>query len=449
MQARIFVFTLPTALAAALLAMGCGGGTSAPNDGLPTGTGQDAGTHEAGTVQRPTDDLPEAGVVGPGPRVDVGTPSDVYPAPHPAPPTVISLGGDVLKAPSIVTVTFDGDPERQSLEDFGATFGTTDFWAANTAEYGVGAAKATTPVHVASTMPPALDDRDVQAWLLDKLDGTHPEFGTPTKNSVYVVYLPAGTTVTLHGDKSCMTFGGYHSAIDLPNGTPVSYAVVPRCSGFNDLVGLDVLTASASHELIEAATDAHPESEPAYGTVDDDHAAWPLVLGGGETADLCAQLPDVDVHPVDFSYVVQRAWSNKSALAGHDPCVPVPIDEVYFNAAPVLPDLVTFSAQGDRVTTRGVHIPVGSSKTIEVDLFSDGPMDPWFVGAKDNATLEHRPRELDFKWDAEQGQNGQKLHLTITVLHEGEGGAEGFVLVSQAGASANSKLHVWVGIVGN
>src|SRR5256885_2319265 len=80
-------------------------------------------------------------------------------------------------------------------------------------------------------------------------------------NTLYAVYFPAGTQVTLElgGQSSlgCQTFAGYHSEVNI-NGTKVGYAAMPVCTTFDDL------TVTASHEYLEWATDPLPLTAPAF-----------------------------------------------------------------------------------------------------------------------------------------------------------------------------------------
>jgi hypothetical protein len=79
----------------------------------------------------------------------------------------------------------------------------------------------------------------------------------PTANTVYFVFLPPNTSVTLLGKTSCTSNGlcGYHSSV----GT-LAYAVIPydagtcsTCSAYGSSQ-IAVITALASHELCEAIT---------------------------------------------------------------------------------------------------------------------------------------------------------------------------------------------------
>src|SRR6185312_2962472 len=302
-------------------------------------------------------------------------------------------------------------------------------------EYGVGAISIASPVQLTEDAPATTTDADIQTWLAG--ERSSQKLPAPDANTVYVLYYPAATTsISLGqgGGTSCQSFGGYHSNIVVQPSTPVAYAVIPRCPNFGGLTGLDAVSATSSHEIIEAATDPYPQTVAAFGQLDDNHLVWEFVLGGGEIGDMCAQSPSAFYTPADIGSVVQRVWSNAKAKAGHDPCQPDD-GSPYFNSMPVLPEKVTIAGQ---LTTEGVTIPVGQSKTVEIDLFSDAKTSgDWSVSAIDSATLQGQSPELDFAWDRTSGRNGEKLHLTITVKKASQYGAEAFLLESKLGLTTN------------
>jgi hypothetical protein len=206
------------------------------------------------------------------------------------------------------------------------------------------------------------------------------------------------------------------------------------------------LTSIASHELVEAVTDPLPFSSPAFQYPDLGDIAWLTFTGaGGEIMDLCERNKGAFFQPAGLSFFVQRGWSNVAAAASHDPCQPEPAGEVYFNSVGVLPS--TILSGGPSITTRAVTLSVGQSKTIEVDLYSDRPTaGPWTVQAQDSQALAGGLPVLSFAWDASSGQNGQKLHLTITANAMpqpliGVPGFDGFVLTSTLGTQES----IWVG----
>src|SRR5205807_938811 len=96
--------------------------------------------------------------------------------------------------------------------------------------------------------------------------------------------------------------------------------------------------------------------------------------------------------PSDLGFEVARGWSNAAAAAGHNPCAPS--SATYFNSAPVLPDTVGYTDSGSSAVSKGINIPVGSTGTLLVDLFSDAPTAPWTVSA-----FEETGSNLSFTWD--------------------------------------------------
>lgn len=386
------------------------------------------------------------GALAPDASVDAALP---YPAQFPAPPNVVNSGGPLLAHPKIVPVFFSNDDASAAatLGDFTQQIGATAYWAA-LAEYGIGAATSPSTIALDEAAPTTIDDAAIQTWLAGKLNANDAAWPAADANTVYVLYYPAGTTITLSGASSCVGFGGYHNSVQLDASHAnmnVAYAVVPRCASFGALASLDAWTGIASHELVEAATDPYPNVSPGYAQVDDADVAWMFVLGGAETGDMCAQQASSFTKFAELpAYTVQRFWSNASAAAGHDPCVPSLPGEVYFQSAPVLPDMVSLT--GLPVPLKGVQIPVGQSKVISVDLFSDAPTSgPWTVQALDYAQLRGGSPNLSFSFDRTSGTNGDVLKLTITVLRASQFGAEPFVVVSTLG----SATPLWVGVVGS
>lgn len=137
-------------------------------------------------------------------------------------------------------------------------------------------------------------DGDIQARITSAItDGTLTK---PDDSTLYILYFPDGTTVDMGSDSSCVTFCGYHSAFTHGTGE-VYYAVLPfpNCQGcLGGLTPLNVLTATTSHEISEALTDAVPGSGW-YDSV------------GGEIGDLCSWQ-----FRTEGPYTVQLEWSNKA-----------------------------------------------------------------------------------------------------------------------------------------
>ena len=313
--------------------------------------------------------------------------------------------------------------------------------------------------------PTTIASTDIQTWVAQQIQ--QGAFGTPDPQAIYTIFYPQGTTVTqpnpvspvLPASQSCAQFGGYHDNTTVAltdGGTPTnfSYAVIPTCS-----TSVDALSDVVSHEWVEASTDPFLTSsgaftlsggpDAAYYSVDADHVIWDL-LGGGEAGDQCEpEGPSIYVTPADLGHSVQRTWSNLLAQGSHDPCAPA-IAGAFFDAAPVLTETVTLSSPiTGTVTSKGLTIPVGQSQTIEVDLFSDGDTGgPWDVTADDVLYKYYGSygltQSLSFAWDRTKGQNGEKLHLTITVTAASPiGGGHAFMITSSNG----TRQAVWPGLV--
>lgn len=429
------------------VAAACG---STVDPGLTGGTTGTGGTGGASTTTTTSIATTVSTGTGTGGGPDIGQPSNVYPAPHPEGPMVTALGGPVLATPKLYPIFFSNDnlTLRTKLEDFASKVGKTQYWAATTSEYGVGPITASSPIELTETATGPLDDASIQAWLAGKINGNDPAFPADP-NGIFIIHYPAGVSTTITGGSgtqhSCQDFGGYHSNITVDGAhqnLDIAYSVIPRCGNFGQLSGVDAVTGTETHEIIEAVTDPFPMSSPDYATIDGKHAYWERFLGGGEVGDMCEMRADAFTKLPELPYTVQRTWSNLASKLGHEPCVPAPVGELYFNAVPVLNDNVKATVLGQTVYVKGVKIAVGKSRTIEIDLFSDTDTGgPWQVDVQE---LTQTPN-LDLTLDQYSGQNGQKLHLTITVNSAGKNNTETFLITSTLG----QVQHSWLGIVGS
>jgi hypothetical protein len=363
---------------------------------------------------------------------------------RPAAPQEVTLGGHVMASPRIVPITYDGDPFRADIEAFVTKLGASTFWHDVAAEYGVGPAVTGRPVHLAGPAPAAIDDPAVKQWIVSMLDGTHPEYDPPDGDTMYAIYYPQSTTYTLDGWTGCDQFGASDNLAAMPDGRAVPYIVIPRCPPLPGLDAWNTLSAVSSHELYEEATDP---LKTAWATVDDAHMPFSLTPPFSEIGDMCIADLEQYVTPADVGSAVQRAWSNAAAAAGRNPCVPAPASTPYFVAAPMLTEDVpmAFAQFQWSGTTKGVHVPVGGSASVEVDLWSEAPIPPWRVRAYDLASVQGNAAELALSLDRDHGQGGDRLTLTITALKAGADGGSRFLLYSDDG------VHdaFWFGYVAN
>ncbi len=420
--------TLTTAFlfaSATALHLACGGSTDTPT---PT---NDAGADVAVDLDAGVD-VTE--------RPDVG-----YPGPHPTPPKVDTYGGPTLTAPNVVPIYFGADAFKPDLDKFFAALPGSDWWKTTTAEYGVGDISIGAPVILSEDAPTQTTSDAIETWLADKLDGTHPEFPAVDKNNIYLIIYPEKTVISQPNfGTSCQNYGGYHYETKNKNGKEIVYSVIPRCTDFAQFKGIDAVTTTISHELVEAATDPLAVTDPAYAIVDNDHVIW-NVTPLGEVGDMCTYEPQ-NYPRLVAGFPVTKIWSNVSAAAGHDPCVPLIPGEQYFNSAPVFTDKVTANIYGTKIPTKGVQVPTGQTKTIDVQLFADAPTSDWTVQAVDGSYFTGGAKELSFSWDRQSGNNGDVLKLSITRVKNGPYGGSEFVLYSQKGPKT---AHLWFGFVAN
>lgn len=378
--------------------------------------------------------------------------TDAAKTPLPAnPPQVVDVGGPVLAAPKLVPVFFSNDDPTftAELNSFTTNIGASPYWAATTAEYGVGPATSLAEVSLTETAPATIDDSAIQTWLQGKLNGNDPAWPANDANTVYVLYYPTGTSITLDApsgeETSCTGFSGYHSSTQLDSNhgsAGVAYAVIPRCASLGVLTGIDVATGAASAQLVESATNPYSASTPAYAHVDTAHIEWQLAYGNSEVGDMCAQNAGAFTKLASFPYTVQRTWSNAAETAGLDPCVPAPAGEVYFNSEPILTD--SLMLVGTQVM--GVKVAVGGSVVVPIDLFSDGATSgPWTVTASDIEALEGQTPQVTFSFNTPTGQSGDVLQMTIHAPTALNGGFDIFIVTSTLG----TETQQWVGVVGN
>jgi hypothetical protein len=422
-----------------------------------------------GSPDGSSDDSPDGPPSDAPADVDNGAPSTSYPAPHPPLPVLMNAAdGPVLHAPTIHFVLYPGNTNQADLVTFAQHLAASTYWSATTQEYGVGALSyAATTVLSGQAAPGMIASAQIQSWMGQEI--ASGAFGTPDPQAIYTIVYPPTTQIqqpnpvsSLFGPtNSCANFTGYHDNVSVAltdGGPPTSfvYAVIPTCT-----TSLGDLTSVMSHEWVEASTDPQVTStgvfnltggpNAAYFSVDADHIVWDVLSSGGEAGDLCQpERPEAIYTPSDVGYAVQRTWSNKLAAASHDPCAADLAGLPFFDSAPVLDQTVTFtSAITGTITTKGVTIPVGASRTIEVDLFSDSATGgPWTVTADDLLNRAYSSyglaKTLSFQWDRTQGTNGEKLHLTITVTGASIiGGAHAFVITSTLGG----RQYQWPGVV--
>ncbi len=345
-----------------------------------------------------------------------------YPAPHPSMPKIPLNGGAVLHDPSVVTVTFPGDPLEDSIHAFADQIGGLQWWSTVHADYGVGALSNGGHVTIADAAPSVIKDSGVQAWIGARIgDGTLP---APTDQTIYTLYYPSSTSVRFDasegGGASCQVFLGYHSAFEVTyegKTMLIAYAVINRCGD------LDNLTVTASHELTEASTDPHPIDSSTAGYITLDDNAWTVL--GGENADMCAGVSGAS----EGGWALTRVWSNTAASRGDQPCLPAPdgAGTPFFDAAVV--------------TERLVARP-GTSVSTEIDCYAFGALPS---PMKLTAHPANVPGPLSFTFDRSTCDDGDKVTMTVSVAASAAHGADyHYTLFANLD---EQRGHIWRGMV--
>jgi len=377
------------------------------------------------------------------------------PAAHPRLPQVANRGGPVLDSPKVRPIFFAGDPDIGEIESFLGELTRTGYWSETTSEYGVGPLVLQPTEIIMRLAPPTMPSTVLSSLLTDSTSGLKPAWGAPDPSTIYMFVLPQGSIVTFsNGATCCSDFGGYHSEALSSGPDNLPYAVICSCPaafGLN-LTPLQARTTTISHELVEAATDPFPSSNPAYWGTDQANIIWTLVTGG-ELADMCGFHPDQNFVPPGSKYMVQRSWSNAAARRSHNPCVPQRTAAPYFNSYPTL-NAITFGAKPDDFTTQGIRVPIGQSKTIDIALSSNAPTDRrWSVGMYTYEDLRGGdPSSLGLLLDKNTGWNGDILKLTISPKKlNPELGGQAFIIMSRYGeiGDADFQTNVTMGLVKN
>jgi hypothetical protein len=273
----------------------------------------------------------------------------------------------------------------------------------------------------------------------------HEKYGwpAPTSQSIYTLYIPKTTSVTLQGSEACSSgIGGYHTSTTGLT-TDVAYAIVMQCSYGSKAT--TPRTVTASHELAEAATDPHPLSgSPGYYGLDDDHVSWELFMQGNvENADMCEIYRETrysDTIDPGFTYNLQRSWSNASAKAGHNPCVPLPTSSPYYNVTALETEKVTMNAtslgSSSRLPSRGYKVAMGETRTFQIGLWSDAKMGSISVrGSEGNPFGAATTKRLTISLDRASGVNGEKVNVTVRVNSVGSTKASVLTIVSSDGST--------------
>jgi hypothetical protein len=316
-------------------------------------------------------------------------------------PRTVYLGGPFLRNPEATTVTFGGEePELVGrLEAFGDIITQTSWWREVVNDYClspddcIGDGRAGYHVRLDRKLPAQVRDVDIELVLEDESRaGSLSRLG---REALVLVYLPAKVVLrdAFHPHYCRGGPRAYHRMLRLERAS-FAYAVVPRCGDEAEL------TSAASHEILEATTNPDPQNrgfaiEPVV-----DNAGF--TAAGLEPVDPCG-LVTMDRHrTIESGFVVQRAWSNRAARAGHNPCVPSRPESPYLAFVPRKP------------TVRLAY--EGATARIELEAASDRAVGWWAVSAIDQTGKQEGRRYVDVKLDRARVAAGDVAVLTLRAV---------------------------------
>ena len=216
----------------------------------------------------------------------------------------------------LYTVVAANDALAAQLFAFSDAMVASSWWQKVGADYGVGTATSTHITGPAITSN--MSSSDMTGYINDAAFSAGAPL--PDASTFYLLYLPSGIDVLESSlnlpNTNCAFFSGYHDNYDLIAG----WGWVQRCpSGLSEL---DELTVSASHEVMEGATDSTfdgytlgtpPASAPWNANV------WLSTVSSGNV-----EVADVAKGTLysEGGYTYQRIWSITAAAAGGDPNLP-------------------------------------------------------------------------------------------------------------------------------
>ena len=213
-------------------------------------------------------------------------------------PTLVpDQGGARMAHPQLVVITYADDENRATLEANAAWLTTSGLahhrGARSTAS---GALPCSRTCICRTTRRPRRTNDEIATMLAAGIaDHSLPSAADGSIDEVlYIAYFPRRTTISDTSlGQSCTAYGGYHFE-STSGGRPFSYAVIPNCHSFNPaLTDVEFEEETVAHELIEAATDALPETSPAFSESSSGpiYSPWVFVGSGGRRSLRAARGP--------------------------------------------------------------------------------------------------------------------------------------------------------------
>jgi len=335
-------------------------------------------------------------------------------------PRVEYLGGPFIRRPRVVTITFAADSAGlvARLERFGEAITRTNWWRTVSEEYCakagdcIGEGQPGLAVRLEETLPADVHVDELGERLVGHAKAGR--FGTIDADTVLLVYLPKGVTLR---DATVPRYceGGpraVHRALRVEKHA-VGLAIVPRCGDEASLTG------TASHELLEVA--ANPDAARRGFAFKPQPATEGFLSGGIEPVDPCVLLLRGRNRATEHGRTMQRAWSNRAAAEGSDPCVPHVGTAPFVALVPEQPS---------------VHLKIpGEHVKATFEAAASGEVRGWKVSVLDLTGTQDAEHYVDVALDRAYVMPGQRVTLTIVLRKRPPEGRSIVGLVSSAGQS--------------
>jgi len=247
-----------------------------------------------------------------------------------------------------------------------------------------------------------VSDSQIQTELNNQISsGVLP---APDLNTIYMVNFPSGISISQGTSSSCVGGGfcAYHGNF-IRNSSSVKYGVLPDmgpssgcASGCGSSTTFNNQTSVASHELIEAVTDAD------VGT---NSLAW-YNDAQGEIGDICNAQQGSTVGPDGLTYTVQKEWSNSSAACiankGTTPPPPPPPGNLT-NGGFETGSLSSWTAAGSTSVSTTAHSGSYSAQVGSTSPTTDSSISQTFVVPSGSSQLSffyqvHCPDTVTYDW---------------------------------------------------
>jgi MYXO-CTERM domain-containing protein len=189
-------------------------------------------------------------------------------------------------------------------------------------QLGHGTAQAGTPISPSNTKT-SITDAEIQTELQAQISAGH--LPAASANNIYMINFPSNITISLPDGNggtatSCTQFCAYHSTIA---GSPtIKYGVIPDVTAGSCALGCGPVgggfnntTSVASHELVEATTDA----EVGLATNNAPPLGWYDPQGtNGEIGDICNGTQGT-INSHGRTWTIQQEWSNTQNACVSEP----------------------------------------------------------------------------------------------------------------------------------